>query len=259
MKPIHVFLRHCYHSPNTLLPNRSRPEWFDKQQVFENFKRTINPDLADYKVIYDGFYDPDINNRPAPKWLCDNQTGSIVQIHEGNEAKSFLKTLDVVLSQDLPDDAIIYFLEDDYLHVPGWCEAIIEGFKLGVDYLTGLDHGDKYRDYPDLTSKLFVSDSYHWRTTPSTTNTFAVKMGTLRQDIEIHRKYSENLEITQDHSKFTDLCGRGRVLVSSVPGFSTHCSPSDMSPVINWEMVYGLSANELIHMHSGKHGPIRIH
>ena len=43
---IEVFLRHCYSSPNQALPNRKRPPWFDKVKVFENLKRTIDPDLA---------------------------------------------------------------------------------------------------------------------------------------------------------------------------------------------------------------------
>ena len=58
MKKIQVLLRQCFYSPNTSLANRKRPEWFDKTKVFENFKNTINPELADYKIIYDEKYVP---------------------------------------------------------------------------------------------------------------------------------------------------------------------------------------------------------
>ena len=37
-------------------------------------------------------------------------------INEGNEAGSFLRTLEIVESLGYDDDTIIYFVEDDYLH-----------------------------------------------------------------------------------------------------------------------------------------------
>lgn len=232
MKPIHVFYRTCYHSPNQDLPNRSRPEWFSKEECFKNFKKTINPELADYTVIYDSYYQPNGDSN-IPQYL-KQESFRIRNI--GSEAGSFLETLNLALNNCNPGQ-IVYFLEDDYLHTNNWCEKMLEGFELGADYITGLDHRDKYKDYPDLKSKIFVSDSCHWRTTPSTTNTFAVTYNDIVEDAEIHRKYSENLKITNDWAKFEDLQNRGRVLLSSIPGFSTHCNPNDMSPVINWEVI----------------------
>jgi hypothetical protein len=44
-KPIEVFIRHCYYSKIQELPDRTRPSWFNKIKVFENFKNTLNPDL----------------------------------------------------------------------------------------------------------------------------------------------------------------------------------------------------------------------
>ncbi len=230
MKPIQVFLRTCYHSPNQDLPNRTRPEWFDKDKVYRNFLNTINNELADHTIIYDTHFSPD-------KGKLATKTLNSLLIDEGTEAGSFLKTLDHVLSLNLPDETIIYFLEDDYLHRPNWCEALIEGLSL-ADIASLYDHKDKYLHYPDLTSKLLVSDSCHWRTTPSACNTYACKMGTLRADIETHRKHSTNCAngISNDHSKFTELWQRGRTLISAVPGFSTHCD-GFVSPVINWEKI----------------------
>ena len=42
-KPIEVFYRHCYYSKLQELPDRTRPEWFNKIKVFENFKNKIPP------------------------------------------------------------------------------------------------------------------------------------------------------------------------------------------------------------------------
>ena len=50
---IEVFLRHCYMSPNASLPNRKRPPWFDKVKVFENLKRTIDPEIGKINIVYD--------------------------------------------------------------------------------------------------------------------------------------------------------------------------------------------------------------
>ena len=234
MKPIHVFYRTCYHSPNQDLPNRSRPEWFSKEKCFKNFKKTINTELADYTVVYDRFFDTQQEIKiPLYMFVKD---GDGVIISKGTEAGSFLETLNLAISKCIPGQ-IVYFLEDDYLHTTNWCEKMLDGFELGADYISGLDHRDKYTNYPDLKSKLFVSKSCHWRTTPSTTNTFAETYNDLVEDAEIHRKYSENLKITNDWAKFEDLQNRGRVLLSSIPGFSTHCNPNDMSPAIDWEII----------------------
>ena len=123
MKKIQVLLRQCFYSPNTSLANRKRPEWFDKTKVFENFKNTINPELADYKIIYDEKYGP-INET----FLADEPNVEI--INYGYEAGSFSKTVDIAVGLDASDDTIIYFIEDDYLHRPGWCEILLEGFTL---------------------------------------------------------------------------------------------------------------------------------
>jgi len=234
MKPIHVFYRTCYHSPNQDLPNRSRPEWFSKEKCFKNFKETINLELADYTVIYDARLDPR-NTITIPLYMFIKEGTGLI-ISAGTEAESFLETLNIALNT-CKQGQIVYFLEDDYIHTPGWCEKLLDGFELGADYISGLDHRDKYKDYPDLKSKLYVSQTCHWRTTPSTTNTFAVPYQTLVEDAELHRKYSENPEITQDWAKFEDLQNRGRVLLTPIPGFSTHCNPNDMSPAVDWERI----------------------
>src|SRR5262249_12069724 len=89
-KPIQVYLRHCYQSPNAALPSRMRPPWFDKAAVFRNFKRTIDPDLASYLVIYDNRFGPRADTFLADETNC-------IEITAGTEAGSFLATLDIAL------------------------------------------------------------------------------------------------------------------------------------------------------------------
>jgi len=165
---IEVFLRHCYSSPNQALPNRKRPPWFDKVKVYENLKRTINPDLAKINIIYDEHFGP-----IGDTFLDSEENTEIINC--GNEAGSFLRTLEIVESRGYDDDTIIYFVEDDYLHRENWCEVLIEAFSLPTQYVSLYDHLDKYIDsgYDNLESKVFFTDSCHWRTVPSTCNTYA--------------------------------------------------------------------------------------
>ena len=225
---IQVYARHCYLSPNSSLPTRSRPAWFDKRKVFANFGRTIDPAVASYTVIYDNKFGPRSDTYLAGEENC-------VEITEGTEAGSFLRMLDIAMDSGLPDETIVYFLEDDYLHREGWCAALLEAFDLGAHYVTLYDHGDKYTAYSGLESAILVSPSVHWRATPSTTNTYAMKLGTLREDIAIHRHFSVHNDggVSLDHQKFVALWERKRNLISPMPGYSTHCE-HHLSPVIDW-------------------------
>ena len=149
---IEVFLRHCYSSPNQALPNRKRPPWFDKVKVYENLKRTINPELAKINIVYDEHFGS-INDT----FLSKEKDVEI--INYGYEAGSFLRTLEIVESRGYDDDTIIYFVEDDYLHRENWCEVLIEAFSLPTHYVSLYDHLDKYIDsgYDNLESKVFFT------------------------------------------------------------------------------------------------------
>jgi hypothetical protein len=75
------------------------------------------------------------------------------------------------------------------------------------------------------------TDTCHWRTTPSTTNTFATRYRTFQQDIAIHRRFSLGRKITADHEKFCCLGKKGAILISSIPGWSTHADLGNESPL----------------------------
>ena len=109
---------------------------------------------------------------------------------------------------------------------------------IGADYYTLYDHPDKYwlPMYDDLTSKIIATPSTHWRTTPSTTNTYACTYETLMKHFDTHVKYCDLIEKwTKDHDKFTDLWNQGSNLISCIPGYSAHVEANMLSPIINWE------------------------
>lgn len=228
MKKIQVFLRHCYFS-HLQYSSHNRPDWWDKEKVFNNFKSTINPDTTDYTIIYDKHH-----GEISDTFLKDEQ--NVYAIDCGKESLSFCQTLEYILAQDFDDETIIYFLEDDYVHRPNWDLILMDGFTLPVDYVTLYDHGDKYQEmYKDLMTKVLHTELSHWMPTPSTTNTFATKFKTLKKDFLIHQEYSTGYEPSFDHGKFLELHKGGRILISSIPGYSTHCHKEFLSPCIDWE------------------------
>jgi hypothetical protein len=167
------------------------------------------------------------------------------KLHEtqgGSDAKSFLNLLDTAIASDFSDEDILYFVEDDYLHNVGWPKILREGFKyIDVDYITLYDHNDKYffEMYEDLMSKVGLTPSVHWKTIPNTTNTYACLGKTFKRDFAIHVKYCDVAGgLTRDFDKFYELTSTGKTLINPIPGYSTHCEPDFMSPVVNWENIF---------------------
>ena len=228
MKKIEVFLRHCYYS-HLQYSSQNRPDWWDKEKVFENFKRTLNPETTNYTIIYDKHHGERENT-----FLKDEP--NVYEIDCGKESLSFIETLDYILSQNFENDTIIYLLEDDYIHRPEWDKILMDGFTLPVEYVTLYDHGDKYQEmYKDFMTKVLHTKLSHWMPTPSTTNTFAVKFKTLKEDYIIQKKWSVGYEPSADHAKFIELNQRGKNLISSIPGYSTHAHKETLAPCIDWE------------------------
>ncbi len=221
---IEVFSRHCPLSSAS--SHKKRIPGFSKVGCYQNLMETIDLNRANITHFLD-----------VAGGNADYLPKQTIQINEGTEAGSFLRMLEYVISLPLNPETIVYFVEDDYIHKPLWVNILQEAFEIpNIDYVTLYDHNDKYffPIYAKLTSQLFVTPSCHWRTTPSTTQTFAMRFKTLIRDLSIHRKYSTNRKISADHEKFLHLGKKGAVLISSIPGWSTHAEPEFASPTIDW-------------------------
>jgi hypothetical protein len=229
---IRIFQRHCNFSSNS--HTKPRPTWFDREKIFDSFISTL-----DQRTEYTAFHDS--GNGELSNHFLNNKNVNIVSKPGGNDAQSFLNLLNYVIEQEYDGDDIIYFVEDDYLHKQGWIDVLLEGFEyIGADYYTLYDHPDKYYlpMYSDLQSTIIATPTVHWRTTPSTTNTYACRFKTLKQHFNIHVKYCDLVEKwTKDHDKFTELWQVGSNLISSIPGYSTHVEENMLSPAVNWSKV----------------------
>lgn len=226
---IEVFSRQAFFS--SISTHKKRFSDFSHYACYRNLLDTFDPSKANLTFFFDAAKGP-----VSEHFLKEESADQILQVQEGTEAGAYLRLIEHVCSLDIAPETILYFVEDDYLHRPGWIDVLLEAFQLPeVDYATLYDHRDKYFMYPKLRSRIFVTPSCHWRTTPSTTNTFAVRLQTLREDLTIHQKYSKGRKISDDHKKFVHLYNLGRLLVSSIPGWSTHAEPEFSSPCIAWD------------------------
>ena len=113
------------------------------------------------------------------------------------------------------DDDLIYFCEDDYIHTDLSSRRIVQGLSR-FDYVTLYDHPDKYRTfsgplnpyvkhrkYSECTETVQIEGAL-WRTTNSTTMTFALTGSVLFEDARIWR-LSETSRRDMDFAVFCAL------------------------------------------------------
>ena len=230
MKKIEIISRHCNFSKFS--EGRERVKGFSKIKCYKNLKNTINSELSNITFLMDG----DINKH----FLANEKDFTVKKIDGGSQAKSMESMLNYVNNLSLDDDQIIYFVEDDYLHLENWNDILLEGFELNVEYITLYDHLDKYKlpQYKKLKSQLFVTKNCHWRTVPSTTFTFAVKFKTFKKHFDIYKKFnSVETGKTNEHEMFLELWKNGSNLISSLPGYASHMDLHWLAPTIYWEKV----------------------
>ena len=221
---IHIFYRHYNISGNDF---KGRPNGFDYKKCFINLLNTIKNTDVKLHVVFDGNIKSNFIYKYKDKFILH-------EIKAGNDQSSFFQTWEIAKNIQMEKNDLVYFLENDYLHVNGWVQKITELFstyKL-LHYVSLYDHNDKYflPIYEDLVSKIFVTENHHWRTTPSTCGSFIITRELLELDYDI------NTTIMGDHNKFLQLAEeRNRMVITPIPGLSTHCMEGLMSPTINWE------------------------
>lgn len=238
--PIYVFVRHCGVSTNSI--NKQRPSWFSKKGVFQNLLETKDENTHIY-VMLDTASTDNYADHFTFKYAHTHGV-QVVPMMGGTDAHSFINMINYVCDMQsiIDQNAIIYLLEDDYIHRQGWCQAMREAFEKDIgDYVSLYDHPDKYTDkqlYGNLHGKISVTKTCHWRTTPSTTNTYAMRYRTLLFSKEDHVRFScKIVGFTFDHAKFVFLNNIGKRLVSAIPAYSTHVETDMLSPTIDWEQI----------------------
>ena len=217
---MYIFVRHCFLSDNSV--GKRRPASFDRRALFRTLQATLRKQDRLF-VLLDA-----AKGKPGEQHFTEADYGYVTRFQGGTDAKSFAQVLQTVQTMfrndDITQDDVLVFLEDDYAVKQGWQGALEAGLRV-ADYVTLYDHPDKYTSlYQDLVSKVYKVDTFHFRTTPSTTNSYACTARTLLRDMAVHeRSCDSNISsITNDHGKFLQLWSQGRSLVSSIPAFWSH-------------------------------------
>lgn len=230
---------------------KDRPDWFSYENCLKSLLLSLsnlsNPIPIKLRLVFDGSaesFEEDFSSQYF-------SSGKVINVENVERAVSFIsggsgpeasrQLLDLIFDQSQhSDDDLIYILENDYLHAQNWVEkllAVIDA-KIPFDYLALYDHADKYQytdsyngKYDSLRSKIYFCNGTYWRTTPSTCFSFISRAKTLRADKFFFKKLKDRL--IQPFLKLT----RGRILISALPGLSTHCMSRYLSPGVSWDQV----------------------
>jgi len=214
--------------------NKVKPEYINNENCLANAVKVFNN--ADWSIIADNVSTK--TNDMIQKYKSKNH---IYYASKGNGAATFNLALDEALTYD--DEEIVYFIENDYLHKPESQKILEEGFNLGASFVSLYDHPDKYLTPEEggnpyckggaEDTRLYLTNSCHWKITNSTTMTFASKVSTLKQVEPILRKWTSKTH-PDDFQMFLELRKNNHLLVTSVPGYSTHGETAWLSPLTNW-------------------------
>ena len=201
-------------------------------------------------------------------------TGLSVEVTSNGNSGTCRHIFNAVIDRYSPED-FLYLLEDDYLHLPGSREILLEGLAI-ADYVTLYDHPENYqRDgssmnpfvHDDLPkSSIYLTEHTHWRSAISTTMTFAAKVQTLLEDREVFIKFCQwnipadygifailTMQDDLNEAKFFAETGREgmakvivdnflfrrkkRLLISPLPSFATHTETAYLAPLIDWTKI----------------------
>jgi len=222
--------------------NKVKPEYINNENCLKNFCEVFSKQKHnfDIKIIAD-------NISEATDYMIQKYIpiDDITYVSVGHGAGTFNLALDIALKEN--DDEIIYFVENDYLHKPGADKILEEGFSLDPAFISLYDHPDKYmtpaqggNPYCEggaEDTRVYLTDSVHWKITNATTMTFASKVSTLKRTETTLRKWTNMGHYPQDFQMFLDLRDQGELLITPLPGYSTHGETAWLTPLTDWSKI----------------------
>lgn len=221
---IHIYYRHA---SNCIV--RNRPSWFTFEKCWENLLKTIDgKDNINLTLALDGNVEDDFTKNYQDKF-------ELFSTNLGSSLLSYRDLLKHIQNTKMDKNDLIYFVENDYLHLDNWVDKVIDLFSCyeSLNYVSLYDHNDKYMPmYDNLASKIITSKTHHWRTTPSTCGTFIITRDMFDKDYDVWES------AVGDHNTFMYLNQeRQRYVLTPIPGLATHCMEGLLSPTINWETI----------------------
>lgn len=219
--------------------SKLKPYYVTKKGVFQHFIKIFAG--YDIYVIADNVCDETYN------FILQYVVSSNVFRTTLSNAGAFMYAVEFAINK-FNDAEKVYFAEDDYIYVNNAPIIIEEGLNVG-EYSSGYDHPDKYINYSDgganpyiteggENTKVKITKNRHWKITNSCCMTFATKVITLKQDLQIYKKWCSGTH-PYDFQMFLDLKKlHNRNVVSCIPSVSTHGETKYLAPFIDWEKEY---------------------
>ena len=212
--------------------NKVKPDYINNENCLKNFVKVFSNE--NLHVIADNCSEETL--KMLIKYVHPN---AITTVSVGHGAGTFNLALDKALKWD--DDKIVYFIENDYIHLPGSPQILKEGFKLGASYMTLYLHPDKFipaslGGNPEVDvdggcfTKIYRGETQLFGMFNSTTMTFAAKVKTLKEDEAILRKYTSETH-PHDFYMFLELRNKGKALLCPLNTFSTHGETAWLAPL----------------------------
>lgn len=220
--------------------SKVKPEYISNEACLKNFCNVFFDHIHDIQILADN---------------CSNETLSMIakyidpinieKVSVGHGAGTFNLALDKALK--LGDKELVYFVENDYLHKQQSPKILQEGLSLGASFVALYDHPDKYLD-PSKggnpyceggaeDTRVYLTDSCHWKITNSTTMTFASTVGTLRRTEDILRKWTNQGHYPDDFKMFLELREHNELLITPLPGYATHGETAWLTPLTDWSKI----------------------
>lgn len=218
--------------------NKIKPDYINNENCLANAIKTFGSE--NFIIIADNISEETFSM--ICKYVKSKQ---ITKVSVGHGAGTFNLALNFALER-LEDEEIVYFLENDYLHKPESKKVLEEGFNLGASFVSLYDHPDKYLEpvqggnpYCEggaEDTRVYITNSCHWKITNSTTMTFAARVKTLKKVEPILRQHTSGT-YPDDFKMFLELRHNNELLITPIPGYSTHGEIAWLTPLTNWSKI----------------------
>lgn len=212
--------------------NKVKPDYITNEACLKNFTEVFKDE--EIYILADNCSEETITM--IRRYALPNK---IEEVSVGHGAGTFNLTLDKALEWD--DDEIIYFVENDYIHLMSSPHILKEGFKLGAPYVTLYVHPDKFippqqGGNPEVDetggylTRIYRGETELFGMFNSTTMTFASTVKHLKDDEEILRKWT-NDKHPNDFQMFLELRSKGKPLMCPLNTYSTHGETAWLAPL----------------------------
>lgn len=211
-----------------------KPDYITNEACLKNFCNVFYDHIYDIQVIADNCSDVTIDM--INKYI---DPININRVSIGSGAGTFNYALDKVLQW--PDDEMVYFVENDYIHLQRSPMIIKDMLNRGASYATLYLHPDKFMPpshggNPEVDvdggymTKIYRGETELYAMFNSTTMTFAATVATLKDDESILREYTTGT-YPRDYEMFLALRNKGKSLLCPLNAYSTHGETAWLAPL----------------------------